>query len=113
MSVVVCDTETSSRETLCRSYATLDPVLSDVRISSLYATNASISYMSTTIGSLWSSSGGSVCMTVPKGNYVIRAASAPKPGATVRLMGTLRDTFPELGKLSEEDLEHLLRRMRG
>jgi len=36
-------------------------------------------------------------------SYVVRAASTPNPDATARLMGSLRDVFPELRPLSMEN----------
>ena len=47
-----------------------------------------------------------------KKSYVIRVAGKPKPGATERLVGSLGSIFPELKKMTEEDLERMLRRMR-
>jgi len=111
LSTIVCDTEASRKGTICRSYATLEPVFSCVR-TSLYATNEWITYVSATTGSFWTSTGDTVCMILPQRNYVTRAAGTPKPGVTERLMGSLRDAFPELKELSEEDLERLLQRMR-
>jgi hypothetical protein len=112
LSDTVCDTIVRSQQTTCRSYAALEPVFSERRTDSQYTLNEPVSYVSTMVGWFWISSGDAVCMTLPKSDHIIRAAGAPKPGATARLMGSLRDAFPELKELSEEDLKHLLRRMR-